>query len=1116
MNKKWRFLTCILAIAMLFTVLPAAKPADTAAAAGAGLKNVAREAVSLDAWFEDSYGLNASLVDTWWSINGLIDGAVPIFQDGDTRVLGWYSQSSAASADLYLQITLAASYDIEEVILYPIGFLNGFTFPDTYEVLISANGNDWTKIGEDANCGGQNLFPNGVPASKSYNAGSQRARFVMLHITRLVNPGDNYYYAALGEIEVMAAVEGSVGHAEGLIDVDEYGELGDEIVGVSFDNVAYDNVIQTTDGAPLDYATLSNYLPGYAWKSGFSPINLKAPDCPTYVGLFGWIGFDQPITAFGYIIGDRAPVFDPLFMQQAEEGVLQAGGQYAKRFAVTIPIKEAPDKGTTAIYAVVQLADGKIIVLNSDRSYLYLGIGFEVVGDVPTGGVELNIEACNLAFENDTYILYAVSGEVLDNVKLLVWTEPRSSYTYGTQAAVLEPVETRVLQGTEMLVFEYTGFAAKQMTKDIYARAFLDEGGLYSYSPLKKYSILQYVYNKTGRTGTASANQNLINVLNAMIAFGAAAQRYSNYDIDRQATDDFYQIKTEEGLIFDRANHGLYRPGDRISLMAPPIDGSGNEFSHWENAAGDVFEGRTAEITVGTADETYTAVYEPSALPYVADFRVANVFGSDMVVQRGDPVKVWGFADSRYNGGKVYGEFKGVEAEAVIIDGRWDMTFEASFEADANPGNDMRFYTAGKEEVLRNVLIGDVYFVIGQSNVAYDMSMHWTYVDDDEVDRCSRKADLDYPIRLAYNTHLIPNSSPHGSATTITDINQKSNWKVATKSKLQSFSAMGYLFAWNFCRLTDSTVPVGIIEFDGNGRALGCFLPNELANKYHSDTYNASTGLYVVNGGQEGRFMYNDYMVAYDGLPLAGIVWYQGESDFTGTLTNNYHTVYKEYMDFLREKHNGKDLPVYFVEFPPIFQQPSSYPDMDKYGWQYMDVGMIRGRMGSMVLLDDNFYQVESSDLWNDRTFWNNLHPNCKNEQALRAAKIACAVLGEGDISMAEASGPVVESITFASDRKSATIKYKNVGDGLRTTDGSAVKGFQYGRSANAVNGTISATITGTDTVVVQLTGTVARLYTISSLYYNCQTSWVFGTDINLCNSAGIPAGAFRMNYGDF
>lgn len=908
--------------------------------------------------------------------------------------------------------------------------------------------------------------------------------------------------------------------AQQLVDVDAFGTYPNQIKGVSFDGVLYDGVNVTRDGRPIDWNTMSNYVSGFTWMGEYTPVDMGDPDAPSEISFVGWIGLDRPIAAFGYIVGNEEPVFDDSFMNAAEQGVLDAGGQYAKRFNVTIPVGEISASGRTMIYLVTRLNDNRVIVWNSDV-YPSLMLGFELyTGQEQTGQEnDLTIASCNLAFENNTYVMYAVAGDDLSDVKLLVWKDARPSYTYGTQDDILEPSRTEMLQGQEMLVFEYTKLAAKQIPDAIYARAFSDNGGTASYSELKKYSTLQYIYNKTGRTGTASPNASLIDVLETLKEYGAAAQIYTRYKTTRLATDDFYQIKVVGGKLSDQATDGLYRPGDVVTMTASAFDGNGGEFSCWQNGAGAVISSdRTIDITVGTADETYTAVFEASSAPQVGNFRVANVFGSDMVVQRGEPVVIWGFADTKYDGGRIYGEFMGYEAEATVENGRWEMTFDCALEANAQLGNNMRIYSAAREIVLSDILVGDVYFVIGQSNTAYTMNAHWAYTDANDVDRCSVNADFSYPIRIQYNGMDVSNGHIRGSADVIQDIAQKNTWKVPTAGRLQNFSAIGYIFAWNYCRMTDSTVPVGVIEFNGNGQPLSVFLPNEIASQYGTDVYNQAQGIYITNGvfAIESRFMYNGYMAAFEGMSMAGILWYQGESDFNTMERNRYGEVYKAYMDFMRSKHNtnNKDFPVYFVEFPPIYTQPASYPDQNIYDWQYIDVGMIRGRMGAMSLLDDNFYQVQSSDLWHDRTFWNNLHPNCKYEQALRAAEIACAVNGEGDISISEASGPVIESVTFDANGKSAEIKFKNVGTGLKTIDGAAsVKGFQYGRNTtDTVSTAIVGRIIAPDTVKVELTGAAARLYTIDCLGYNCTTTMEFGIDINLCNSFDVPAGAFMVN----
>ena len=126
----------------------------------------------------------------------------------------------------------------------------------------------------------------------------------------------------------------------------------------------------------------------------------------------------------------------------------------------------------------------------------------------------------------------------------------------------------------------------------------------------------------------------------------------------------------------------------------------------------------------------------------------------------------------------------------------------------------------------------------------------------------------------------------------------------------------------------------------------------------------------------------------------------------------------------------------------------------------------------------------------------------------MRAAKIACAFKHEGGISMENASGPIVESVTYSNDYKTATIKFKNVGDGLKTIDGSSnVKGFFKVISKDNPSTELTATITGKDTVTVSYT------YALAGVAYNTGNyGYYFGETLNLCNSAGIPAGAFILN----
>ena len=498
---------------------------------------------------------------------------------------------------------------------------------------------------------------------------------------------------------------------------------------------------------------------------------------------------------------------------------------------------------------------------------------------------------------------------------------------------------------------------------------------------------------------------------------------------------------------------------------------------------------------------------------YCDDFKVSNTFSDNMVVQRNEHFRVWGFADESQNGRKVCGEFKGVTCEALVENGEWVLTFGARLDADVN-GADLRIYTDKKEIVFKNVLVGDVYIVSGQSNAEYPMGIHWMFLEEGD-DRCPKDSiDPDLPIRLNYKGQGYVNGvKVRGSEEVAKDIDDGlGGWTYATASNLDGFSAIGYLFAYHFVKMTDGQIPVGLIELDGSGRPLGCFVPNEVADKYGTDIYSQDKGYYVTEGinAEWGRFMFNEYFHPFARMAINGFLWYQGESDLLEDTTRRYDEAFVAMVEHMRDTHNlvNRDFPVYYIEFPPIFTQDPNYTGTDN--WAFLDIGRIRAVMGSLVNMGPNFYQVQSSDLWTDKTYWNSLHPNCKYEQGERAAKIACAVNNCGGIRLEDASGPVVESVSYSKDLKSATVKFRNVGKGLKTTDGSkTVKGFTVLAAAYlpAANYNVIAKITGKNTVVIKCD------MPFVGVSYNVISTGVFGDEVTLCNSAGIPAGSFLDNF---
>ncbi len=223
---------------------------------------------------------------------------------------------------------------------------------------------------------------------------------------------------------------------------------------------------------------------------------------------------------------------------------------------------------------------------------------------------EMKIAYCNLSFQNSVCIKYAVKANVSD-VKILIWTSPQAEYTVGTHDDEITKYYIEKISGVEHLIFDYAKLTAKQMTDVVYARAYSQVNGEDYYSEVNKYSILQYAYNKLGKTGTASNDSTLKEMLTHMLAYGAAAQKYlDNYNVDRLATADYFQVKVTVGMLDDGTTHGLYAYGDKVTLIAPETDANGYVFSHWEDSNGnEISTTATCEITVGNKNEVYTPVY---------------------------------------------------------------------------------------------------------------------------------------------------------------------------------------------------------------------------------------------------------------------------------------------------------------------------------------------------------------------------------------------------------------------------------------------------------------------------------------------------------------------------
>lgn len=245
---------------------------------------------------------------------------------------------------------------------------------------------------------------------------------------------------------------------------------------------------------------------------------------------------------------------------------------------------------------------------------LMLLLGAALVMTVVAGaeGTEpsLRIAYCNLSHKDNVYIKYAVKAENAADVGLLVWTAPAEDYVLGTQDDLLSPLYVEAIGGEDHLIFDYAKLSARQMTDVVYTRAYTEVEGEIYYSEVNKYSILQYAYNMLGKTAEGSSNAKLRQLLKDMLTYGASAQEYAGYKTDRLATMNFYQVILFGGTLDDASNHGLYLPGDQLTLYAPETDGEGGTFAYWVDSNDNkVTLTEDGKLTVGKGNNYYKPVY---------------------------------------------------------------------------------------------------------------------------------------------------------------------------------------------------------------------------------------------------------------------------------------------------------------------------------------------------------------------------------------------------------------------------------------------------------------------------------------------------------------------------
>ncbi|MDE6086214.1 MAG: sialate O-acetylesterase [Muribaculaceae bacterium] len=207
---------------------------------------------------------------------------------------------------------------------------------------------------------------------------------------------------------------------------------------------------------------------------------------------------------------------------------------------------------------------------------------------------------------------------------------------------------------------------------------------------------------------------------------------------------------------------------------------------------------------------------------------------------------------------------------------------------------------------LTNVLTGDVWVCGGQSNMEMPMRGYAGQPTEGTIDYIV-KADANRQLRLFQQTK-------EWSTTPREDV-AGGEWTVATPASVGDFSAVGYIFGDYIQEVLDT--PVGLIHCCWGNSKIESWMPAEAFKTYFPDIKLPDTDA-TEFGWLEGTptLLFNGMINPWDGFPVKGVVWYQGEAN------NPYPELYPKLFPVMKQEWEkifaNDSLPFYYVQLAPF------------------------------------------------------------------------------------------------------------------------------------------------------------------------------------------------------
>lgn len=279
-----------------------------------------------------------------------------------------------------------------------------------------------------------------------------------------------------------------------------------------------------------------------------------------------------------------------------------------------------------------------------------------------------------------------------------------------------------------------------------------------------------------------------------------------------------------------------------------------------------------------------------------------TVLADNMVLQQNEKVNLWGKATPN-KVVKITPSWSNVEYKVTADQaGKWLV----KVQTPAAGGPYEIEFNDGETVTLKNILIGEVWFCSGQSNMEMPMRGFGGQPVEGALDYVI-KAKKSTPIRMYTTVNKI-------SKTPMDDV--PGTWKEHDPEGVSSCSATAYFFARYLQEVLE--VPIGLVISNWGGSSVEAWMSREAMNDFKDEfdlSYLDNDKASGKNDNQTPCYLYNAKLHPLINYTIKGAIWYQGESNAGNP--EQYTRLFPAFVKDIRKSFKQGDFPFYYVQIAP-------------------------------------------------------------------------------------------------------------------------------------------------------------------------------------------------------